>query len=602
MTPKQAAPSRSTSTVLVLLAAVGLLSLIWSVTGSAARGQPLAGEALGGAETAVVRVYYHSIEDLEALASYDVWEVNNTAERYVLVAVDQTTYAALQEAGWRLALDANATAATRATSEGNPFAQGYRTVEELYADLAALSNAHPALSELVVYGQSECSAAGGCTTPDDDKLSGFPLQALRITNEAIPGSSTVSETDIVRGEKPVLFLMANIHSREITTPELAMRMAGWLLDSYGIDPEATWLVDWHEIWIVPTANPDGHWLVELGTTPAYGGLPFSHRKNANQDTNDDGIQDCDQWPPEGYRQFGVDLNRNHSFGWGPVGSSGAPCDLTFRGPEPGSELEVSSLEALVKALIPDQREEGLDAPAPDDTQGIFITVHSYSELVLWPWGASSQSAPNHDGLKAIGDKLASFNGYQSCQPTACLYAASGGSDDFAYGELGIPAFTFEVGREFMPLYQEIDAVQWPENKPAFIYAARIARAPYLTALGPDSGDAMGSATAGLATLSVRLDDTHTGGNAIAAAEFSIDRPFWDAAHIANPLTPEDGSFNSPRELATAVLDVSSLPAGRHLVYFRGQDSNGHWGAVTAAFLDLGEQPETHAVHIPLLVR
>lgn len=566
-----------TAVVLALIVATGFA---WAAEGQAI-GEPHARES----SPTVVRIYYDDIRDLEGLAAYDVWEVNNTAEKYVLAAVDPAEQIALRAAGWRFSTDSAATANVREAAERNLFLEGYRTVDEVYDALDSLAAAYPQLTKVVAYGQSECLAAGGCTTPGGDNLAGFELHALRITNEAVPGSSTIGVGGVTQGEKPVFFLMANIHAREITTPELALRMATWLLDSYDHSAEATWLVDHQEIWIVPTVNPDGHWLVELGATPAYGGVPFYHRKNANQDADNDGLPDCDQWPSLDFTQYGVDLNRNHTFGWGPPGSSGAPCDMTFRGPSPGSESEVASLEQLISSLIPDQRGETLTDPAPDDTRGLLITIHSYGDLVLWPWGALYEDAPNRPGLQAIGDKLASFNGYLSCQPTECLYAASGASDDWAYGELGIPAFTFEVGDEFMPNYSAIDAVQWPENRPAFVYAARIARAPYQLALGPDSMDAtVTNGTDATATASVIFEELNTGGDVIIAAEVAIDRPFWDSQAAPLPMTAADGSFDSPVETATATLDLAGLAPGRHMVYFHGQDSAGNWGAMTAAFL------------------
>ncbi|MEZ4516471.1 MAG: M14 family zinc carboxypeptidase [Chloroflexota bacterium] len=181
-----------------------------------------------------------------------------------------------------------------------------------------------------------------------------------------------------------------------------------------------------------------------------------------------------------------------------------------------------------------------------------------ASLVLWPWGGLYQPAPNYEGLKAIGDKLASFNGYQSCQPTDCLYAASGGSDDWAYGVLGIPAFTFEIGQSFMPPYREIDSQQWPENKPAFIYAARIARTPYQTITGPDSYGAASPVTGHLAFLEVTLDDSANGNHTIAGGEYSIDVPIWENPQETTPLVAADGAFDSETETAVATLNVSGL--------------------------------------------
>src|SRR5690606_35041783 len=230
-------------------------------------------------------------------------------------------------------------------------------------------------------------------------------------------------------------------------------------------------------------------------------------------------------------------NRNHSFGWGPPGSSIYPCNMTFRGPEPASEAEVSALEGLMLALFPDQRGPELTDPAPEDTSGIFITLHSYSNLILWPWGNSNAPAPNRTDLRAIGDKLATYNNYLSCQPSECLYMSNGTSDDWAYGVLGIPAFTFEIGYQFMPSYNEIDAVQWPENKPALIYAAKIARTPYLTVHGPDALEVTTANNGTALMVSAIIDDRNNGDNNISAAAYSIDVPPWQSGVNLTSLLP-----------------------------------------------------------------
>jgi len=372
--------------------------------------------------TVVARIYYTDPADLSRLTDVDLWEYNNVAEGYVLAAVGGDDLDALRAAGWRVAIDEAATAHLTRRDAGPAFYNGYRSVDEIYAALDAAAAAHPELTELLTYGQSYCLGRGGCVTPGDDALAGYPLRAIRVTNEAVAGSSIISGDAVSRGEKPVFFLMAGIHAREITTSEIALRFLDLLLDGYGMDANITWLVDWHEIWIVPTANPDGHWLVELGQQPAYGGWPFMQRKNARLENGLDALDDCDVWPPDSGTQFGVDLNRNHSFAWGGSGSSGEPCDPTFRGVAPASESEVARLEALLSALFADRRGPAMDDPAPTDTVGLLITLHSFSNLVLWPWGHLYTDAPNRADLQAIGDKLATFNGYRSCQAAAydCL--------------------------------------------------------------------------------------------------------------------------------------------------------------------------------------
>lgn len=572
-----------------------LLGLVLLVAGywAAAQGQLGARSSLAPnrqeppSEFLVVRIYYEAIEDLAGLQSIDVWEYNNLQERYVLAALDLARYEALIRQGWKVEVDANQQLQLAlGSSEWVDDYDRYLTVAELYDELDRINSAAPDLTEIVAYGESHCRAVGGCRTPGGDSLPGYPLLALRITNENVPGSSQVNGDEITRGTKPVFFLMANIHAREITTPEIALRMINYLIDGYGSDADATWIVDHREVWIVPTVNPDGHRLVELGLKDKYGGSPFYQRKNANNDGDRDNVSDCPVWPPSSYEQYGIDLNRNHSFGWGPPGSSEMPCDMTYRGLSEASEVEVRALERLVRTLIPDQRAAELSAPAPRDTTGLLITLHSFSNLVLWPWGNSELAAPNKADLKAIGDKLASYNDYLSCQPTYCLYATNGSTDDWAYGELGIPAFTFEIGDQFMPPYTEIDAIQWPDNRPALIYAAKIAHQPYMTANGPDTL-ALTAESSSQVTLRATIDDRTTGGDAIVAAMYSIDYPPEHPLAEAIPLAAADGEFDSVTEVVSGTLDLSGLEPGRHTLFVHGQDSEGYWGATSAEFFDVG---------------
>ncbi|GEM_PF-6934190 len=99
------------------------------------------------------------------------------------------------------------------------FDPGYRTVEQLHQRLDQINAAFPDLTEVVDYDEntgSFCKIQGGCvlaSTDPDITVPGFDLKALRITNESLPG------------DKPEFFLLANLHAREIVTPELAIRFA-----------------------------------------------------------------------------------------------------------------------------------------------------------------------------------------------------------------------------------------------------------------------------------------------------------------------------------------------------------------------------------------
>ncbi len=549
-------------------------------------GFPSQTAAAPASDPVVVRLFYDDIRELDSLTAYDLWEYNNLAAGYILAAVDDRTYASLRRSGFRVAVDEEATARlSNRPAQAETFYEGYRSVAELHADMEALNQAFPRLTELVDYGQSYCLTRGGCPTPDGRVLSGHPLRALRITNENVPGGSVVTNGSIVQGSKPVFFLMANIHAREITTPEIAMRLLDELLVGYGVDADSTWVVDYHEIWVVPTANPDGHDIVRLGAAPVNGGFPFYQRKNANNDGDQNHVADCPVWPPSSAAQFGIDLNRNHSFGWGPTGSSDNPCHLTYRGLAAASEVEVDQLEALVRALIPDQRGPSLDDAAAKDSQGFFITLHSFGNMILWPWGHLSSQAPNYKDLKAIGDRLAFYNDYASCQATSCLYATSGASDDWAYGELGIPAFTFEIGDDFMPPYGEIDGRQWPDLAPALLYSMKISRTPYQTVHGPESSNVIVSGDDSALSVSAFVSDEANGDRPIAGAGYTIDIPPWANGATLQPLAAADDKYDSSRETVTGAITTATLAPGRHILFVQGYDAEGNWGPPSAALFD-----------------
>jgi carboxypeptidase T len=336
-----------------------------------------------------------------------------------------------------------------ATADGTTFYGGYHTSLGHERHNAAVAAAHPRLVKLYDIGDSWLKT---------QRRGGHDIQALCITSLQ-PG-------DCATGSKPRFVLHAQIHAREIATGELAYRWIDLLVGSYGKDPVITRLLDTRELWVVPVANPDGLDLV--ASRPSR---PVLQRKNA-----DDSVQDC------GLGRTGVDLNRNSSFQWD--ASQGRPCDDTYPGPSQASEPETAAIQGLLDRLFRDTK-GGIDAPAGRDTTGIFITLHSFGNLVLAPWGFTNQPAPDRAALVALGKKLSAFNGYPVSTGDAGLgYFAPGATDDWLYGTRGVPAYTFEVGPEqgqcagFLPTYSCLDSTLWPSNKGAFLYAARAAATPY----------------------------------------------------------------------------------------------------------------------------
>ncbi|WP_218569302.1 M14 family zinc carboxypeptidase [Pseudomonas sp. F(2018)] len=440
----------------------------------------------------------------------------------------------------------------------------YETVEETYAAAAGMASTHPQLAQWLTVGQSWEKTQG---------LGGYDIGVLKLTNQNKPG------------DKPKLLINSAIHAREYTTAPLVLAFARWLVDGYGVDPDATWILDHHEVHLLLQTNPDGRKKAETG---------LSWRKNTNQNY-------CG--PNSNSR--GADLNRNFTFGWNSTngqGSSGDQCNDTYRGPSAGSEPEVQALEAYARSIWPDRRGPNRGDAAPSSTSGIHLDIHSYSELVLWPWGDTSQAAPNGTALQTLGRKFAFFNGYTP-QQSVGLYPTDGTSDGISYGELGVAAFTFELGTQFFQSCAVYQNTVKPKNLPALIYAAKVVRTPYVTPAGPDVASVVlsgGAASTGVpagtpVTLSASASDlrfsTANGTEAtqnIAAAEYYIDKAPWESGATPVVLQPLDGAFNAKTENLTGTLDTTGLATGKHLVYVRARDAGGSWGAVSSSFLVIGE--------------
>jgi carboxypeptidase T len=567
-----------------LLAALGLTLVMGA--GAPSVGVEAAAPATSGqrTESLVLRVYFSSTAERDALAAEFGAEEVPTWGGYLTMWVDRDIYNTLLARGYRVEIDEKATNevnSVRFGSNGDTFYGGYFTVEEMEAFLDQKVAAYPTLAAKVDVGDSWCKQhPGSCPNPAPG-FNGYDLWTMHITNQAIPGP------------KPVFWFDAGIHSREIATPELAMRYINWLLDGYNTNADARWLVDYHDIWVMPMLNPDGHHIVEAG---GGGSNPYWQRKNAN---NTNG---CTTWPPTSGTQFGVDLNRNFPFLWGCCGgSSTAACSQTYRGSSAGSEIETQSVTAKIRELIPDQRGPNNSDPAPITTTGVYQNMHTVAELNLYPWGWTTSPAPNGADLANIGDHMSAFNaggnGYQSCQPPNCLYAVDGDTVDWAYGELGIPSYTTELsGGSFFPQYTQVEGI-WNENRGMLIHLAKIARTPYLLTRGPDANvvatNPMTVTQGTDSQLAGTMNYNWTGNGYIqnvAAAEYYIDTPPW-VGGTAVAMSAVDGNFDSPTEAVQATVATGALSVGRHIIFVRGRGINDYqgfqsWGPISAAFLDV----------------
>lgn len=272
-----------------------------------------------------------------------------------------------------------------------------------------------------------------------------------------------------------ILLIAGVHARETVNPDLLVDLAQRLCQAYTAGTGLTFggraynadvvrgLLTDLDIFIFPLVNPDGRAFVQ-----AAGGDPM-WRKNRR--------------PIPGSACRGVDINRNYDFLWAEgFGASTDPCIDTFRGTGVFSEAEPRNVRWLLDTypLI-----------------GAFVDVHSFSNLILYPWTDDDSQAvdtsmtfrnPAYNGQRGvigdayreylkqpdqtasvtigtrIRDAIKAVRGTTyTLKPGSQLYAwgVAATSTDYAFSRhlvaasrRKIRAFVLETGTEFQPPLSE----------------------------------------------------------------------------------------------------------------------------------------------------
>ncbi|XP_064087306.1 carboxypeptidase B-like [Macrobrachium nipponense] len=138
---------------------------------------------------------------------------------------------------------------------------------------------------------------------------------------------------------------------------------------------------------------------------------------------------------------GVDLNRNWDFKFG-LFASDNPCSEDYRGSAGFSEPETQALKDAMLAV------------AGTSNLLMVITFHSYGQYILYPWGWTTEEAP--DTQKMIGRESSGRLPprkdmglwYQVVNAGGGLYLASGTTDDWAKGVLHVNySYTVELRDE-----------------------------------------------------------------------------------------------------------------------------------------------------------
>ncbi|MFE4170474.1 M14 family metallopeptidase [Streptomyces sp. NPDC056909] len=288
----------------------------------------------------------------------------------------------------------------------------YHNYAEMTSEISGVIAAYPGLVSQRVIGTS---------------YQGRNIVALKISDNVA--------TD--ENEPEVLFTHHQ-HAREHLTVEMALYLLKELTSDYGTDSRVTNLVNSREIWIIPDVNPDG------GEYDVATGSYRSWRKNRQ--------------PNSGSSAIGTDLNRNWAYRWGCCGgSSGSPSSDTYRGSAGESAPEVRVVANFVRGRVlggVQQIKAGID-------------FHTYSELVLWPFGyttadtTTGMTVDDRNAFATVGQKMAASNGYTPEQASD-LYITDGSIDDWLWGTYKIFSYTFEMypssnsGGGFYPPDEVID--------------------------------------------------------------------------------------------------------------------------------------------------
>jgi len=304
---------------------------------------------------------------------------------------------------------------------GAAYAQGingaYHSYLELEADMFALQHKYPDIVKVFDIG---------------DSLEKRNLYAIKI-----------SDNVLVEEDEPEILFLGCHHAREWISVEVPFLMGKYLAEHYASDPAVRRFVDQSEIWIVPLVNPDG---LEY-TLHGYRLWRKNRRDNGGGD-------------------YGVDLNRNYGHKWGidDLGSSPNPASEVYRGSAPFSEPETRAVRDLYL-------KKNFQA---------LISFHSYSQVILYPWGYTKQPPDGVMTLKEIAAEMSAriqaVNGrlYEYGQSGDALYLSNGDVTDWAFAINGIPAYTIELtpidwaSGGFFNRQEDIDPI-FEENLPAMAY-------------------------------------------------------------------------------------------------------------------------------------
>lgn len=343
---------------------------------------------------------------------------------YVIAYGNDIELAKIKKLGW---LQASSNLAEEMSTKDFPKEDSaYHNYKELTDALNKIAKENPDIARLSSIAKTQ---------------EGRDIWALRLTANFNTADS-----------KPAAIFMGGHHAREHLSVEMPLMLAQYLINQYHNGNERIVnLINSRDIHIIPVVNPDGmEYDIKDGSYKMW-------RKNRTRNSNG---------------TYGVDLNRNYGYQWGTGGSSSSPSSDTYMGPNAFSEIETRAIKDYVEAHT---------------NITILLTVHSFSKLILYPWGHKYNPIETSADLRVhqtMATKMAEWNGYTPEQSSE-LYIASGDTTDWSYGAHKIFSFTFELdpagggfgGGGFYPGAGVIQPV-FEKNIEPFLYLINYADNPY----------------------------------------------------------------------------------------------------------------------------
>ncbi len=251
------------------------------------------------------------------------------------------------------------------------------------------------------------------------------------------------------------------HSREVSSMMNLIYYMWYLLENYDSDPGIKNLVDNHEMYFIPVANPDGFmWNEQIA--PSGGGLQRKNLGPYNTGNNN---------------ARGVDLNRNYDYFWGPNaiygGSSGTTSNQTYRGPSAFSEPETQGIEAFVASRN-------------------FVTAmnhHATSNLIPHAYNGypNAPSSGREDDFAKFCHDMTRYNRYIYGEAPDILTIANGDMSDWMLGGVADVNGSTGSGEQILALAPENGAWDgseggfWPNPTQIVDIAQRAMRMNFMNA-------------------------------------------------------------------------------------------------------------------------